>query len=74
VWFSLSGPAGLPPDIVSRLNGEVRRILQLSDVRDRLRGDGIAPNKLDPKAFSDFVAAEVKRWAPVVRASGAKAD
>ena len=74
VWFSLSAPAGVPAEIVSRLNGEVRRILQLQDVRDRLRGDGIAPNQLDPKAFSDFVALEVKRWTPVVRASGAKSD
>ena len=74
VWFSLSAPAGVPAEIVSRLNGEVRRILQLQDVRDRLRGDGIAPNQLHPKAFSDFVALEVKRWTPVVRASGAKSD
>ena len=74
VWFSLSAPAGVPADIVSRLNGEVRRILQLQDVRDRLRGDGIVPNQLDPKAFSDFMAAEVKRWGPVVRASGARTD
>jgi tripartite-type tricarboxylate transporter receptor subunit TctC len=74
VWFSLSAPAGVPAEIVSRLNGEVRRILQLQDVRDRLRGDGIAPNQLDPKAFADFLAAEVKRWGPVVRASGARTD
>jgi tripartite-type tricarboxylate transporter receptor subunit TctC len=74
VWFSLSAPAGVPAEIVSRLNGEVRRILQLQDVRDRLRGDGIAPNQLDPKAFSEFLAAEVKRWGPVVRASGARTD
>ena len=37
VWFSISGPAGMPPDVVARLNGEVRRILQLPDVRERLR-------------------------------------
>lgn len=71
VWFSLSGPAGMPADVVSRLNSEVRRILQLPDVRERLRGDGITPNQLDPKAFSAYVASEVKRWAPVIRASGA---
>ena len=74
VWFSLSGPAGLPVDIVNRLNGEVRRILQLPDVRERLRSDGIEPNQLDAKAFSEFMATEVKRWGPVVRASGARAD
>ena len=74
VWFSLSGPAGLPVDIVNRLNGEVRRILQLPEVRERLRSDGIEPNQLDAKAFSEFMATEVKRWGPVVRASGARAD
>ncbi len=71
VWFSLSGPPGLPMDIVSKLNGEVRRVLQLPDVRERLRGDGIEPNQLDPKAFTDFMAAEVKRWGPVIRATDA---
>lgn len=74
VWFSLSGPAGLPPEVVSRLNGEVQRILQLPDVQARLRPDGILPNQLDAKAFSAFMAAEVKRWGPIVRASGARTD
>jgi len=74
VWFSLSGPPGMPADVVNRLNSEVRRILQLPDVRARLRPDGIEPNSLDAKAFTDYMAAEVKRWAPIVRASGARAD
>ncbi|MGH8648052.1 MAG: Bug family tripartite tricarboxylate transporter substrate binding protein [Burkholderiales bacterium] len=74
VWFSLSGPPGMPADLVTRLNTEVRRILQLADVRARLRPDGIEPNQLDAKAFTDYMAAEIKRWAPVVRASGARAD
>jgi tripartite-type tricarboxylate transporter receptor subunit TctC len=74
IWFSLSGPAALPADIVNRLNSEVRRALQLPDVRARLRPEGIEPGNLDPKAFTEFVAAEVKRWAPVVKASGARAD
>ncbi len=74
VWFSLSGPAGMPADLVSKLNADVRRILQLADVRERLRPDGIEPGTLDAKAFAEFIAAEVKRWAPVVRASGARVD
>ena len=74
IWFSLSGPAALPADIVAKLNSEVRRVLQLPDVQKRLRPEGIEPGTLDAKAFTEFVAAEVKRWAPVVRASGAKAD
>jgi len=73
-WFSLSGPAGVPAEIVTRLNGEVRRALQEPDVREKLRPEGIEPGTLNPKEFTDFVAAEYKRWAPVVKASRAKAD
>lgn len=72
VWFSLSGPANMPADIVTKLNAEVNRALQLADVRERLKPEGIVPTPMDPRAFSAFVAAEVKRWAPIVKASGAK--
>ena len=74
VWFSLSGPANLPADIAARLNAGVRQALEQPDVRERLKHEGILPNALDPKAFTDFVAAELGRWSPVVKASGAKND
>jgi len=74
VWFSLSGPAGLPAPIVERLNAEVRRALELSDVKEKLRHEGISPNRLDAKEFTAFVADELRRWGPIVRASGAKND
>ena len=73
-WFALSGPAGMPQEIVQRLNAEVRRILQLADVRERLRPEGFEPGNLDSQAFTAFVAAELKRWAPVARASGMRVD
>jgi tripartite-type tricarboxylate transporter receptor subunit TctC len=74
VWYSLSGPANLPADIVERLNAEVNRALELSEVRERLRPEGIVPMRLTAREFSAFVADEVRRWGPVVRASGAKND
>ena len=74
VWFSLSGPPGLPQEIVDKLNAEVRRALELSDVRAKLRHEGIAPNRLDAKEFTAFVTDELRRWGPTVRASGAKKD
>lgn len=74
IWFSLSGPAGLSPEIARRLNTEARRIMDLPEVRLRLRQEAIEAGALDPKAFTEFVAAEIKRWAPVVRASGARVD
>jgi len=74
VWFSLSGPPGMPQEIVDKLNAEVRRALELSDVRAKLRHEGITPNRLDAKEFTAFVTDELHRWGPTVRASGAKKD
>ena len=74
VWFALSGPANLPADIVETLNAEVNRALDLPAVRERLKPEGIVPQRLTSKEFTAFVADEVRRWAPVVRASGAKND
>jgi len=74
VWFSLSGPANLPGDIVSRLNAEVNRALELPEVRERLKVEGIVPSPMGAREFNAFVAEELKRWGPVVKASGAKND
>jgi tripartite-type tricarboxylate transporter receptor subunit TctC len=74
VWFSLSAPPGTPLEIVAKLNADVRRILLLAEVRERLRPEGIETNDLDPRGFTDFVAAEVRRWGPLVRATSARHD
>ncbi len=74
VWFSLSGPAGMPEAVVQRLNAEVRKALEAPDTRQRLRPEGIEPGTLSPREFTAFVEAEIRRWAPVVKASGTKSD
>ena len=70
IWFSLSGPPGMPPDIVQPAE---RRSAAHPATARRARAAaprGIEPGDLDPQAFTAFVAAEVKRWGPVVRAGG----
>ena len=74
VWFSLSGPPNMPADIVNRINTEVRHAMELTETRERLRHEGIVPNRLDAKEFTAFVTDELRRWGPIVRASGAKND
>ena len=74
VWFSLSGPANMPEDVVTRLNAEVNRALEQPDVRERLKPEGIVPTPMGAREFSAFVAEELRRWRPVVQASGAKTD
>jgi len=64
----------MPPEIVERLNAEVRRALELSDVRAKMRHEGIVPNRLDAKGVHRFRDRRLRRWGPIVRASGAKND
>ena len=73
-WFALAGPAKMPEEIVTRLNAEVRKALQMPDVKERFRGEGIETADYDVPAFNRFVVEETRRWTPIVRASGAKAE
>jgi tripartite-type tricarboxylate transporter receptor subunit TctC len=68
-WFSLSGPAGIPPAIVKRLNAAVREALAAPELRERLAAEGIERNDLDADGFTRFVRAEVARWEPVAKAA-----
>ena len=66
-WFALSGPAGLPNDITLRLNGAVARMLEHPDVRERLDRDAIETRAMSSEEFTQFVAREIAKWAPVAK-------
>ena len=73
-WNGLMAPAGTPAEIVARLNAEVKRALELPEVRERFASQGFAATWSEPEAFRAFVQAEVDRWGRAVRASGATVD
>jgi tripartite-type tricarboxylate transporter receptor subunit TctC len=73
-WVGLFAPAGTPPDIVGRLNAETRNFMQSKEITARLGAEGARFVPMTPEQFGVFVKAEIAKWAPVVRASGAKAD
>jgi len=73
-WVGLFAPAGTPPEIVRRWNAEVLRVMQAPEMRARLAGEGARFVPTTPQQFGDYVKAEIAKWAPVVRASGARAD
>ena len=73
-WIGLFAPAGTPGEIVRRWNAEVTRVMQSSDIQARLPAEGARFAPLTPEQFAAFVKAEIAKWAPVVKASGAKAD
>jgi tripartite-type tricarboxylate transporter receptor subunit TctC len=73
-WIGLFAPAGTPPDIVRRWNGEVMRIMQSPDIQARLPNEGARFSPNTPEQFAAFVKSEIAKWAPVVKASGARVD
>jgi tripartite-type tricarboxylate transporter receptor subunit TctC len=73
-WYGILAPAGTPRDIVMKLNAEMVRALRLPDVRERLAGDGVVPVGNTPEEFGAHIKSEIARWAPVVKASGAKPE
>ena len=73
-WIALFAPAGTPPDIVRRWNGEVMRIMQSSEIQARLPNEGARFMPMTPEQFGAFQRSEIAKWAPVVRASGARVD
>jgi tripartite-type tricarboxylate transporter receptor subunit TctC len=73
-WIGLFAPAGTPPDIVRRWNGEVMRIMQSPDIQARLPVEGARFSQNTPEQFAAFVKSEIAKWAPVVKASGARVD
>ena len=75
LWFGLLAPSGTPPAIVQRLNREIARANTSPDVRERFAQQGAEPSPAQtPEQFSAFIQREIKRWAEVVRVSGAKVD
>jgi tripartite-type tricarboxylate transporter receptor subunit TctC len=71
-WFSISGPPGMPKDVVDKLNAEIRRGLQTPTLRTALSNESMETLDLDAAAFTQYVASEIVRWTPAVKSlSGA---
>jgi tripartite-type tricarboxylate transporter receptor subunit TctC len=71
-WFGVFGPAKLSADIVDKLNHAILGALEQPRMREQLMREGANPAALTPAEFATFVREDIARWAPVVRASGAK--
>jgi tripartite-type tricarboxylate transporter receptor subunit TctC len=73
-WWGLSGPAGLPAEVVDKLYNATTAILNDPDMRQRLSALGFDLSPMTVKEFNEFVGAELVKWSKLVKDSGAKVN
>ena len=74
VWWGVMGPSSMPREVVALLNREIVAGLNSPEMKERLQALSAQPIGGTSEQFATFFASETKRWAPIVKASGARAD
>jgi tripartite-type tricarboxylate transporter receptor subunit TctC len=74
VYNALLGPAGLPRDIVNKLQAEVAKAGERADVQERFAQSGITMTASTPEELADFIKTETAKWAKIIRETGIKAQ
>ncbi len=69
-WWGVLGPAGTPEAVVTRLNSELARILQLNDVKERFASLGVEAKSSTPAEFSALIKADIARYAKLIKQIG----
>ena len=67
-WYGTVGPAGIPMDIVKRLNETQVATLKLPDMREKLAIEAVEPMPMTSHQFSQYIRSEVKRWTALAKA------
>ncbi len=73
-WYGVLAPAGTPPAIAARLQGEFAKALAAPEVKQRLDNLGYVIVANTPGEFAAYIKTEITKWAKVVKASGARAE
>jgi len=74
VWFGISGPKGIPPDIVAKLNAAVNAALATPALKERFHDLGGEVMPMSPAEYGKMVADETAKWAKVVKSAGLKVE
>jgi tripartite-type tricarboxylate transporter receptor subunit TctC len=73
-WFGVLAPAKTPAPIIAKLNSEIGKALQAPDVKERMARMGAEPAPTTPEQFGALIQKELKKYAAIVKISGAKVD
>jgi len=72
--YALVAPAATPKDVVARLNTEVVKLLQETEMRDKLAAQGFEVRTSTPEQLGQYMKSEIAKWAPLVKESGVKPE
>ena len=73
-WYAILTPAGVPKDIITKLNAEFLKALRAPDMQERLNAQGIESIGGTPEQLASHLRSELPKWAKVVKASGVRSD
>ena len=73
-WVGIFAPAGTPPDIVSKLSGQIKAALELPETKTRADGAGVELRYLAPAALDALVKKDTEFWAKTIKTAGIKAE
>jgi tripartite-type tricarboxylate transporter receptor subunit TctC len=73
-WYGCVGPAGMPADVVRRLNETQQGILKASDLAERLSGEAVEPWPMSPEQFAQFMREDIVRWTALAKARKIQLD
>lgn len=73
-WYGVVGPAGMPQEVVNRLNISLAQVLSAPDLLEKLSGEAIEPQAMSPAAFGKYIQADVARWTALVKAQNLHID
>jgi len=74
IWLGLMAPKNTPPAVVDKLNAELAKIVAKPEIRAAWETQGALPLTMSPSQFGQFLNGDIKKWAGVVKVSGAKVD
>jgi tripartite-type tricarboxylate transporter receptor subunit TctC len=66
-WFAIVGPAGMPKDVVDKLNAATTQALKSHDMKERLAQIGLTPMPMAPEPLKSFIGTEIVKWTRLAR-------
>ncbi|MBC7436100.1 MAG: tripartite tricarboxylate transporter substrate binding protein [Bdellovibrionales bacterium] len=73
-WYGSVGPAGMPAEVVKRLNDTQVAVLKAPDMAEKLAGEAVQPWPMAPQEFGAYIKSEVARWTALAKARGIQLD